>query len=107
MSAEICWQSVRTLASSKLTRYGGALLAIMCATGLAVPFRAQVNVTTVALALLLAVLFAAIAFGSKPALAASVLAMLCFNFFFLPPYHTLTIADPQNWVALTDRKSVV
>ena len=73
----------------------------MCATGLAVPFRAQVNVTTVALALLLAVLFAAIAFGSKPALAASVLAMLCFNFFFLPPYHTLTIADPQNWVALT------
>ena len=73
----------------------------MCAPGLAVPFRAQVNVTTVALALLLAVLFAAIAFGSKPALAASVLAMLCFNFFFLPPYHTLTIADPQNWVALT------
>ena len=64
------------------------------------PFRAHVNATTVALALLLAVLFAAIAFGSKPALAASVLAMLCFNFFFLPPYHTLTIADPQNWVAL-------
>lgn len=92
---------MRTLASSKLTRYGGALLAITCATGLSVPFRAHVNVTTVALVLLLAVLFAAIAFGSKPALAASVLAMLCFNFFFLPPYHTLTIADPQNWVALT------
>jgi len=92
---------VKTLASSKLTRYGGALLVIVCATGLSLPFRARVNVTTVALALLLAVLFAAIAFGSKPALAASVLAMLCFNFFFLPPYHTLTIADPQNWVALT------
>jgi len=92
---------VRTLASSKVTRYGGALLAIVCATGLSLPFRAHVNVTTVALALLLAVLFAAIAFGSKPAVAASVLAMLCFNFFFLPPYHTLTIADPQNWVALT------
>jgi two-component system sensor histidine kinase KdpD len=27
--------------------------------------------------------------------------MLCYNFFFLPPYHTFTIADPQNWVALT------
>ena len=26
--------------------------------------------------------------------------MLCFNFFFLPPVGTLTIADPQNWVAL-------
>jgi K+-sensing histidine kinase KdpD len=26
--------------------------------------------------------------------------MLCFNFFFLPPVYTLTIADPQNWIAL-------
>jgi len=92
---------VRTLTSSRLTRYVGALLATAGGTILLLPFRAHVNATTVALALLLAVLFAAIAFGSKPALAASVLAMLCFNFFFLPPYHTLTIADPQNWVALT------
>ena len=92
---------MKTLAGSKLTRYGGALLAIACATGLFVPFRAHVNVTTVAVALLLAILFVAIAFGSKPALVASVFAMLCFNFFFLPPYHTLTIADPQNWVALS------
>jgi len=92
---------VRTLASSKVTRYGGALLAIACATAVALPFRAHVNVTTVALAILLAVLFVAIAFGSKPAVVASVFAMLCFNFFFLPPYHTLTIADPRNWVALT------
>ena len=65
------------------------------------PFRAHVNATTVAVSLLLAVLFVAIAFGSKPALVASVLAMLGFNFFFLPPYHTFTIADPQNWIALT------
>jgi K+-sensing histidine kinase KdpD len=92
---------VRTLTSSKLTRYGGALLATAGGTILLLPFRAHVNVTTVALALLLAVLLAAIAFGSKPALAASLLAMLGFNFFFLPPYHTLTIADPQNWVALS------
>lgn len=31
---------------------------------------------------------------------ASVAAMLCFNFFFLPPFGTLTIAEPENWVAL-------
>ena len=30
----------------------------------------------------------------------SIVAMLCFNFFFLPPVGTFTIADPQNWVAL-------
>jgi two-component system, OmpR family, sensor histidine kinase KdpD len=32
--------------------------------------------------------------------ATSITAMLCLNFFFLPPVGTLTIADPQNWVAL-------
>jgi K+-sensing histidine kinase KdpD len=84
-----------------LTRYGGALLAVACATIVLLPFRAHVNSTTVAVALLLAVLFVAIVFGSKPALLASLLAMLGFNFFFLPPFHTFTIADTQNWVALT------
>jgi two-component system sensor histidine kinase KdpD len=34
------------------------------------------------------------------AMVTSVVAMLSFNFFFLPPVGTLTIADPQNWVAL-------
>ena len=33
-------------------------------------------------------------------MAVSITAMLAFNFFFLPPFYTLTIADPQNWVAL-------
>jgi two-component system sensor histidine kinase KdpD len=60
-----------------------------------------VNSTTVALALLLAVLFIAARMESGPALVASVLAMLCFNFFFLPPYGTLHISEPENWVALS------
>ncbi len=30
----------------------------------------------------------------------SVTAMLAFNYYFLPPVGTFTIADPQNWVAL-------
>ncbi len=34
------------------------------------------------------------------ALLASIAATLAFNFFFLPPIGRLTIADPQNWVAL-------
>ncbi len=53
-----------------------------------------------ALAFLLVVLFAAIVWGSKPALLASIIVVACFNFFFLPPVHTFTIADPQNWLAL-------
>ncbi|HKI00927.1 MAG TPA: DUF4118 domain-containing protein [Thermoanaerobaculia bacterium] len=31
---------------------------------------------------------------------ASIMAMLCFNYFFLPPFGTMTIADPSNWAAL-------
>ena len=30
----------------------------------------------------------------------SIAAILSFNFFFLPPVGTLTVADPQNWIAL-------
>ena len=60
----------------------------------------HVNATTVALALLLNALFIATLWGSFPALLASVLAVLCFNFFFLPPFGTFTIAAPDNWIAL-------
>jgi len=59
-----------------------------------------VNSTTVALVFVLAILAIATAWGLTEAILASVLAMLCFNFFFLPPIGTLTIADPQNWFAL-------
>ena len=63
-------------------------------------FRDHINVTMVALTLLLVVLFVATIFGSRPALVASIFGVFCFNFFFLPPLYTLTIADPQNWIAL-------
>lgn len=85
----------------KTARYVAAVLAVAAATALLIPFRQTINPTTVALAFLLAILFVAILSGSKPALLAAVLGMLSFNFFFLPPYHTFTIADPQNWIALT------
>ncbi len=60
----------------------------------------HVNAATVSLALLLNVLFIATRWGSWPALVASILAMLCFNFFFLPPFGTFTIAATDNWIAL-------
>jgi K+-sensing histidine kinase KdpD len=80
--------------------YGGVLLGTAAVTAFLIPFRGHINSTTVALAFLLVVLFAAILWGSRPALLASVLGVVCFNFFFIPPIHTFTIADPQNWVAL-------
>lgn len=56
--------------------------------------------TIVAMGYLLVLLFIAAAAELWMAVAASVLAVLCFNFFFLPPLGTFTIADPQNWAAL-------
>ena len=58
------------------------------------------NATTAALMLLLVVLLVAATTRLWIAVTTSVVAMLCFNFFFLPPVGTLTIADPQNWIAL-------
>jgi two-component system sensor histidine kinase KdpD len=58
------------------------------------------NPTTAALALLLIVLATATLSRLTVAIAISVASMFAFNYFFLPPLHTLTIADPHNWVAL-------
>ena len=58
------------------------------------------NPTTVALAFLLVVLFVASAGPLWAAVLTSLVAMLCFNYFFLPPVGTWHIHDPQNWIAL-------
>jgi two-component system sensor histidine kinase KdpD len=61
---------------------------------------ASVNSTTVALTFLMAILGIATVWGLPEAIVASIAAVMCFNYFFLPPVSTFTIADPQNWVAL-------
>src|ERR1022692_4714914 len=48
----------------------------------------------------LIVLVVAAKWGLAESFVTSVAAMLCLNYFFLPPILSLTIADPQNWVAL-------
>jgi two-component system sensor histidine kinase KdpD len=77
----------------------GSLAAIAAVTA---AFRAfpSVSPTTVALTLLLLVLGAATIARLRIATAVSIVAMLAFNFFFIPPIGTLTVANPQNWVAL-------
>ena len=40
------------------------------------------------------------AYGLWPSLFASLVSVLAYNFFFLPPLYTFTIADPENVVAL-------
>ena len=59
------------------------------------------NAATVSTTLLMVVLVVAATSRLWVAVVTSFVAMLSFNFFFLPPVGTFTIADPQNWVALS------
>src|SRR6202049_1606236 len=60
----------------------------------------HVNQTTVALSFLLAILAVSAVWGMAVSVVMSLAAVMAFNYFFLPPVGTMTIADPQNWVAL-------
>jgi two-component system sensor histidine kinase KdpD len=89
---------VKTSARTQAGRYAVVMAVITLITVL--DFRLHVNPTTVALMFLIAVLFASAYWGLRYALVLAFVATAAFNFFFLPPIKTFTIADPQNWVAL-------
>ena len=83
-----------------LPPYGAALASIAGALGIAEvlePFFGNQNVDLV---FLTAIVGVAVTLGLYPSLLAVIAAMLCYNFFFLPPLYTFTIADPANVAAL-------
>jgi len=85
---------------SDRTSLAAAGLALVLVT---VAFRAWLhltNPTIAALSYLLIALLAATVATLRAAVVVSAVADLCLNYFFMPPFGTLTIADPQNWVAL-------
>ncbi len=78
----------------------GAALFSAVALGAALLLRQTMAVSNVALVLLVGVLASAVAFGLWPSLAACLALALAYNFLFLPPLYTFTIADPENVVTL-------
>ena len=69
------------------------LLAVLCLISAATFLCLRLmpaNATTAGFAYLIAVLLIAATWGMVEATAASVVAMLCFNYYFLPPVRTLT-----------------
>lgn len=76
-----------------------SVVTVSLVTAAFLPFREFLTPTEVALTLLLVVLFASTLFGSTAGLFASFAAILCFNFFFLPPFNTLNITGVENWIA--------
>jgi two-component system sensor histidine kinase KdpD len=64
------------------------------------PLRADVEPLTVGFAFLVVVVCSAAVGRLGPGMAASIVGFLAFNFFFIPPYGTFTIADPEHVVSL-------
>ena len=87
-------------AAGDVRPYVIAAAVVGLATPVAMALHGVLNVSNVALVYLTAILIDAVLFGLGPSLLACLLAVLAYNFFFLPPLYTFTIADPENVVAL-------
>jgi two-component system, OmpR family, sensor histidine kinase KdpD len=58
------------------------------------------RIANISMLYLLVVIGTALRFGSGPAVLASILSFLAFNFFFVQPFHTLRVQDPAEWLPL-------
>ncbi len=86
----------------RLARHGYwlATLAIAASTLVFLPGRAHFAKGQWALLYLLVILLVSSVAGAGPGVLAAILAFFAWNFFFLPPYHTLYIRDPKDWLSL-------
>jgi two-component system sensor histidine kinase KdpD len=75
-----------------------AVLAVVTTAMMAV--RPNLDRAHVALAYLLVVLGAGARGGRRVGIALSIVSFLCFNFFFVPPYHSFGVAAPLDWLVL-------
>jgi len=69
-------------------------------TAVLLPFRAMLRDAHVALAYLLLVVAGGAQRGRAMGLSLAALAFLCFDWFFLPPYNTLVVRNPFDWLVL-------
>jgi two-component system sensor histidine kinase KdpD len=60
-----------------------------------------VHVSNISLVYLFVVIWLATRYGRWPAVLASVLAFLAYDFFFIPPLYLLTVDDPSEWFSLS------
>ncbi len=79
--------------------YGIALFAVAVALGVGELILPWFGLENVDLVFLTAIVAIAVRYGLLPSLAATVAASLAYNFFFMEPLYTFTIADPRNVAA--------
>ena len=79
-----------------------ATLAVGAALAIGKALTALTPIPNLSMLFLVAVLFIAVNFGMWPAIYASGMSFLTYNFFFIPPLYTFTIAEPYELLALVD-----
>jgi two-component system, OmpR family, sensor histidine kinase KdpD len=89
------WQSL-----SRVKRWAVAFLLLCAVTGAMLLVRSQLEKVHVALLFLLVVLIGSAIDGSALGLALAGSAFLLFDFLFLPPYYTLGLRNPLDWLVL-------
>ncbi len=77
-----------------------ATLAVAVALGAGELLTRLTPIPNLSMVFLMAVLFTAVSFGVWPAIYASVLSFAAYNFFFIEPIYTFTIAEPYELLAL-------
>ena len=77
-----------------------SVAAVALVTGAVFGLKEVAPVLSLGVLYIFAVLPVAVFYGLGYALGVSIASMLAFNFFFLPPLHTLALTDSENWVAL-------
>jgi two-component system sensor histidine kinase KdpD len=96
-------KTIRTQAEPEpfeIMPYAVTTAIVAAALGIGFVLQQYLNVVNIALVFLTAILISAVTYGLLPSLYACVISVLAYNFFFLPPLYTFTIADPENVVAL-------
>jgi two-component system sensor histidine kinase KdpD len=84
----------------RIEYYIGSAGAVAAALGIGLLLKQFLDVQSISLVFLTAVLASAIAWGLLPSLFAAIVSMLAYNFFFLPPLYTFTVGEAENVLAL-------
>ncbi len=80
--------------------YLGGAAAVAIALGIGLLVKQFIDVQSISLVFLTAVLASAIAWGLWPSLFTAIAGALAYNFFFIPPLYTFAVGDPENVLAL-------
>jgi two-component system, OmpR family, sensor histidine kinase KdpD len=96
VTPRLLWRGFR----ARWLGYVAALASVALVSGFIGLVLRQVSLANVSMLYLMAVLAVAVAYGRGPAVFASVVAFLTFDWFFTEPLHHLSISDPGEWVSL-------